>query len=283
MLRLEKPREMVMGKGKKGSSRPDYEKLNKLIYFRWKALIRSNEYREFYQEKVKELLKRKDNLFFAEVELHGLEYGFMNEEYKELSSEVKDLEDEESEILSEAQDKFGLIASGAEDLKPIDHPVERLRITFKDYLPAMPDGSSTRRFYEKWAVREVKYKNGELLIVNRNREEKFFPCSNLRLVRIDTDMPFGLVIESLKKKLMADTEMRRSDRKEFDSWEEALKVWDIEQQEDNYLKTAKRMEWTLNRKSNEYTDEDLRSLVSKKLPVAKELISLAGQGKFKTL
>jgi hypothetical protein len=299
---------MEMVKGKNSTSRLNYEKLT---YFRWKALIRSKEYKEFYKE-VKSSLKIEYDLDSIEDELYSIELKYVNEdgdlcfkpllegreqkgysglsaeviddieEYKELLSEKENLENQEVDILSEAENRFGLFGMvDKEDLKPIDYPLGRLPITFKDYLPAMPDDDGTRSFYEKCAVREVKYKNDKMF--NADTGHEILPGLNLKFFCINEDMPPGLILESLRKKLMAGTEMSRADRKEFRSWEEAFKVWDIEQQERNHLKTAKRMGWKLNRKGIEYTDEDLRSRVNKKLKVANELITLAGQGKFKTL
>lgn len=256
----------------------------KLVHIRWKALIRSKEYRDFLREfNVVENSRRVKSLLSEirkkEKKTRCVGFSFDEQENNrdlKLAHEVALLESVllkfkqvEAVAVDTALSRFGLMkVGGFEGLLPKDKRVEQ--INFSDYLHKSPD-TFIRELMEAYAVVEYK-ENSELssFLLAGGRHKLFL---------INPNTSFDLIVEGLKKLLEVKSKPRK-DRKEFDSWEKAIKVWDIHQQEKNELKTAKRMGWKFNRKGVAYTNEDLRSLVSKKLEVAEKLIALAGQGKF---
>lgn len=281
----------------------EYSEVDKLTYFRWKALIRSKEYENFYREAdVKNLLQEKESI---ESEIFDIEYdlitaepegstsspsiedllenigefggnpsGITNdevEEYREVIFQKQNLEDRENEIIAEAGERFGLIVWDLDDLEPIDKPIDILPITFRDYIPGLPKGQ-LRKIYENDALREIN--------VAEFNSIKPYLNSGYKLFLVNTEMPIGFISETLKQKIRPAENLRRQ-RKDFNSWEEAFKAWDSHKKTKNLYKTAKLMRYKTNRKSELYSKEDLRSLIKSKLNVAEELISLAGKGHFK--
>ena len=281
-----------MGIGKKGRG---YDEWYKLIHFRWKALIRSPEFLTFYNDKVKKLLDKKAALNkeqatpskkltlddYLDSFTQPANTNLLYNERPDIEQAYNTIEHEERVLLEKAKKQFGLIMSFVEALLPVDidkFPFNKDRwITFKDYLPAMPDNHHYRELIEDSVIQEIKNVKGSTSITIHGI------TSDKRLLLIDaTDMPLEMIIAALRKRLGKD-DKKRKDRKEFEKWEEAFKVWDINQHTQNLLIAAKIMGWKYNRKGIEYTDEELRSLADKKIRVAKNLIILAGKGKFKTL
>lgn len=296
----------------KGYKPSDYSDYDNLVYFRWKALIRSQEYKKFYRENdIKALIEEKDSIDSAisnierdfsyfEWEFDGYTPGptpsihelkeadYVNsetrEELNDLLSEKETLDERENDLFFEAEERFGLIADDLADLKPVDKSIGSLVITFMDYLPAKPG-----RFYKNLAVQEVEYIDGNFFIVGDNKiKRKLIPATNQKLFSINTNTPFSLIAKSFEEKLekcVKKNLQKRSDRKDFKKWEEAFRVWDVNRKKRNTYKTAHHLRWTTkkNRKGEKYSKEELRTLVTKKLEVANDLIDLAGRGKFKSL
>lgn len=312
---------------KKKKNQPEYTDYNKLVYFRWKALIRSEEYNEFY-ETAEDLHSEMSDLeyeindeenelitvyFNDNVELHGLSYRDLLKyikkhrkstgigvdiinKFEELIGQLETLEERVEEIISEAEKRFGLIMESPDlgILKPIDRPIEDLPITFKDYLPKT-DKNRIKKEYESSTVKKVQYNKGYLSFFNKfDVIENIFVSQDLdrgyELFCIDTKMPTGFILEALKK-LLGSNNKKRSDRKEFDSWEEAFKVWDIQQKE-NKDYVGKKLELRTTYLMSTTTSfpywktqsaESSRLRVRDKLKVAEDLIALAGKGQFRSL
>ena len=317
-----------MGKGQ--SNIPKYPHYDTLVYFRWKALIRSKEYLEFY-ETVDDLASEKSDLeheiqnkeenligdyFNDDVELYSLSSQDLLEYLKKhrISSDINDADideyemlldgmatliEREEKIISAAEQNFGLLmwTKELDNLRPVDKPIEKLNISFKDYLPSMPTGH-IRDTYENIAVQELKYKNGmfsffdkldsiEDVMVHQTLEEE-----GLLLFCIHPQMPFSLIVEALRKKLSGDIKSRAG-RKDFEPWEEAFEVWDIYQKVKNVNKrrdflseTARLMgEKTLFPywKGHHGGNHALKYRVRDKVKVAEKLINLAGKGQFPSL
>lgn len=272
-----------------------YSDYDRLIYFRWKALIRSEEYLEFCEEAdIEWLLEEKKeneeqivsegpddetislslNEFTQFVEASGPPEGMDHDsvqKYKEILDAKYIIENMEAGIKTKAKERFGLIVWDLSELKPVDRQMDELKVTFKEYVPKVSK-SKLSRIAEDSIVKDMT--NTRWRVHDWLDGYKFF--------RIHPHMPIGLIMELLKKNLKGDA---RSPRKDFDVWEEGFKVWDIQQKTNNLYKTAKLMGWEgkKNRKDIEYTKEDLRGLVSKKINAIQKLINLAGKGRFKKI
>ncbi len=278
----------------------DYSDYDNLIYFRWKALIRSEEYQMFYKEanvdSIDSMKEERDSIeleiwsyeqnigcrayeFLDTVKAYGPPHGEkdMVEEIRDLVSELEAIESriehEEVEIMAAAEKKFGLIASDIDDLRPEEKTIEDLSVTFSDYLPYLSE-THLGRLLGQFMVKSVSYDDIKSGVIHEDEAYKLFA--------INVKMPLGMIIKELKKRLRGIAKPR-SDRKDFLKWDEAFTVWDLQQKTDNFLLTAEAIRWAVDREGEFYSKEELRGLAWKKYKVADELIKLAGKGKFKGL
>jgi hypothetical protein len=118
-----------MKKDNKQNDLSEFSDYDKLVYFRWKALIRSWQYDSFCDRyDIKKLIEN---------------------------------DDDEKGILHEAEREFGILADGLSDLEPIDKPLEELSmtITFKDYLHV----SSKGEYYDYRAIKRIENLDDEFI------------------------------------------------------------------------------------------------------------------------
>lgn len=312
-----------MEKGYHNNYKPsDHSKYDNLIYFRFKALVRSPQYQKFYFSRAKdidEVIEKKDFIedeihdqerslitmepdgsfdtpsledFLASVNEHGLPNGIDSsklDDYEQLLRERSDIGNIEEEILSEAAEKFGIIVSDITDLEPRDKHIQLIYVTFQDYLPDIPieDESMFKGISDRTgAVREVKQDNLSGLA-------PYLKGGNYKLFLVNTHTPKSLIFKSFQDHFK-DHAIKKSERKDFDSWKEAFEVWDMHHSlklkdvKNHLLATAKAMSKRHPDKPywQEYgcnTKQNLKTRVNDKLKVASSLIDLAGKGKFKSL